>query len=379
MRILFSTVPVFGHFLPMAPLVDAARRAGHEVVVASGADLEVEVARLGVEFWRTGPSFAESVAVRGPETSESASPEERIAADVAAIFLPAARARAEDLVPRAARWRPDLVVHEPSELAGAVAAAESGAGHAVHGLGLWASGFWSLLGPGYAELCARWSVPDRFLDAHYLDPMPRGLQPGGPADFRHVLPLRPVAPPTPPGATPPLLDERFPDTVYLTLGTIFHDAPEVFRAVLDGLATVPVNVIVTVGPGADPAVLGPRPSHVHVTAFVPQELVLPRCGLAIHHGGAGSMLGALRHGLPQLVLPRGADNFHNAALAGAAGVALSLEPDRVDARAVADAVSRLLTEPAFRTAARRIRAEIATMPAPEEVLTAVTGAHTVRA
>jgi uncharacterized protein YjbJ (UPF0337 family) len=79
-------------------------------------------------------------------------------------------------------------------MAGAIAAAVTGARHAVHGLGLWSDGFWSLFAP--AQLCERWRVrPESFLDAVYLDPFPPAAQPGGPADFGRVQPLRPEAPP----------------------------------------------------------------------------------------------------------------------------------------------------------------------------------------
>jgi UDP:flavonoid glycosyltransferase YjiC (YdhE family) len=368
MRILFTTVPVFGHFLPMTPLIDAARRAGHEVVVASGADIEVEVERLGVEFWRAGPTLAEAVAEHRAD-EENLSPEERIAADVSAFFVPHARASAQDLVPRALEWFPEIVVHEPSAMAGGVVAAATGARHVVHGLGLWPEGIWSLFSPGYTALCAEWSVPDRYLEARYLDILPDDLQarPG----FAEVLPLRPAPPPSQ-VTTVPAIPDRHPDTVYLTLGTIFHEAEDVFRAALDGLSSLPVNVFVTAGPNADPARVGEWPSHVHVTDFVPQELVLPHCRVAVHHGGAGSMLGALRHGLPQLVLPRGADNFHNAALAERAGVGLALAPDEVGAQAVADAVTLLMTEPGFTDRARSVSGDIAAMPGPNEVLAQLT-------
>ncbi|HEX6360909.1 glycosyltransferase [Actinophytocola sp.] len=368
MRILFTTVPVFGHFLPMTPLVDAARRAGHEVVVASGTDIEVEVKRLGVEFWRVGPTLAEAVAEHRVD-EENLSPEERIAADVSAFFVPQARASAQDLVPRAVAWRPDLVVHEPSALAGGIAAAVTGARQVVHGLGMWPAGIWSIFAPGYTALCAEWSVADRYLDATYLDILPAGLQ--ARPDFPEVLALRPAPPPSQ-VTTAPAIPDQYPNTVYLTLGTIFHEAADVFRAALDGLTSLPVNVFVTTGPNADPARVGEWPAHVQVTDFVPQELVLPHCRVAVHHGGAGSMLGALRHGLPQLILPRGADNFHNAALAESAGVALSLAPDEIGAQAVADAVTRLMTEPGFGERARRVSEDIAAMPGADEVLSQLT-------
>lgn len=369
MRILFSTMPVFGHFLPMTPLIEAARRAGHEVVVASAFDLEVEVKRLGVEFWQVGPGVAEMIGDNKIGEPDDFTPEERIARDVEVIFAPSAQRRAQDLVPRAKAWRPDLVVHEPTEMAASVAAAATGARHAVHGLGIWPKEIVSLFASGFAALSAEWSVVDGHLDALYLDILPPAL--GAQDGFANVLPLRPTAPPTPLTGAPDM-PTGHPHTVYLTLGTIFNDVPEVFRAALDGLANLPVNVFVTAGPNADPARIGTWPSHVRVTDFVPQELVLPHSQVVIHHGGAGTMLGSLRHGLPQLILPRGADNFHNAAMAERAGIALSLTPDEVSAEAVSDAVTLLLAEPGFAAKALAVREEIAAMPSPDDVLTQLT-------
>ena len=53
--------------------------------------------------------------------------------------------------------------------------------------------------------------------------------------------------------------------------------------------------------------LGAQPAHVRAERFVPQSEELPHCDLVISHGGSGSVLGALAHGLPQLLLPLGAD------------------------------------------------------------------------
>lgn len=362
-------MPVFGHFLPMTPLIDAARRAGHEVVVASAADLEVEVKRLGVDFWQVGPGVAEIIGDHKMGEPDDFSPEERIARDVAEFFVPSARRRAEDLVPRAKAWQPDLVVHDPTELAGAVAAAATGARHAVHGLGIWPAEIVSIFEPAFAALSADWSVANTHRDARYLDILPPSM--GATPGYPNVLPLRPTPPPSSLVGAPDM-PTGHPNTVYLTLGTVFNDAPEVFRAALDGLTTLPVNVFVTAGPNADPSRIGTWPSHVRVTDFVPQELVLPHCQVVIHHGGAGSMLGSLRHGLPQLILPRGADNFHNAVLAQGTGVALTLTPDEVTGQAVADAVTLLLTESEFAVRARAVRDEITAMPSPHEVLAQLT-------
>jgi UDP:flavonoid glycosyltransferase YjiC (YdhE family) len=51
---------------------------------------------------------------------------------------------------------------------------------------------------------------------------------------------------------------------------------------------------------------------VRAERFVPQGVRLPHVDVVAHHGGSGAMLGALSHGLTQLVLPHGADQFMNA-------------------------------------------------------------------
>ena len=122
-----------------------------------------------------------------------------------------------------------------------------------------------------------------------------------------------------------------PHTVHLTLGTLFHTATDVFETALAGLEELPVNVLVTVGPGADPASLGPRPAHVLVADFAPHELLLPHCTAIISQGGPATILAALDHGLPHLVLPQGADQFMNAPLLVDSGAGLALLPPEVTA------------------------------------------------
>ncbi|WP_309114588.1 hypothetical protein [Saccharothrix sp.] len=39
MKVLFVSAPLVGHVFPMIPLAKALRAAGHEVVLATGADV----------------------------------------------------------------------------------------------------------------------------------------------------------------------------------------------------------------------------------------------------------------------------------------------------------------------------------------------------
>jgi UDP:flavonoid glycosyltransferase YjiC (YdhE family) len=111
---------------------------------------------------------------------------------------------------------------------------------------------------------------------------------------------------------------------------------------------------------------------VIVEQYVPQADVLPFCDAAVSHGGAGSTLAALAHGLPILLLPQGADQFDNAASAAASGAAAVLKPEAVTATAVTAAVRSPLDEPPYSAAAKSVALDIASMPSPEVVVAALT-------
>jgi len=191
-----------------------------------------------------------------------------------------------------------------------------------------------------------------------LDPAPAGAE---------VQPLRTT--PLPDSSTP--LPVTLPDPgrplVYVTLGTSFNE-PVVFATILRALADLPVSVLVTVGRDRSGEELGELPGNAVVAGFVPQDAVLPHCAAVVHHGGAGTSLGVLAHGLPSVVLPRGADNFAVADRMAVAGAALVVGPDGVGEAAVRDAVRTVLADPGLRSGAQRVARQIAGMPGPEDVV-----------
>jgi UDP:flavonoid glycosyltransferase YjiC (YdhE family) len=380
-RILVTSCPSYGHVNPVVPLACAAQQAGHEVVVATGAEMVSHVQRFGLPVWQVGPSRAETDAAYRtayPDLDALPAPE-RAHRAITAMFVDPATPRAVDLLVRTRTWRPDVVVHELSEPAGAVVAAQTGARQVVHGLGVPVSRpVWdATFGPGFARLCSAWDVAtlaEGVFDATYLDIWPASLRPG-PSAWPDTRPLRSTGGPAAPADacwSARLAALPHGRTVHLTLGTIFSDAPGVLEAALAGLRELPVNVLVTVGPQGDPDRFGPQPSHVLVERYVPHELVLPHCDLLVCHGGAGATLVGLAHGLPQLMLPQGLDQFLNADACAAAGAALVLRPDELAPAAVAHAARRLLDEPGFATAARGLAGEIAAMPGAPAVLAALT-------
>jgi len=153
--------------------------------------------------------------------------------------------------------------------------------------------------------------------------------------------------------------------VYLTFGTVFATA-NLLATVIAGLSRLNVHVLVAAGPVHVPDI-GELPGNVLVQKRLAQAHVLGKADLVVHHGGSGTMLGALAAGVPQLVLPQGADQFANAGALAAAGAGLRLLPEEQNADAVAEQAATVLRDSAYRDAARGLAAEIAAMPAPAEV------------
>ena len=373
MRILFGSWPGYGHLLPMVPLIRAAQQGGHDVVVSSGADMSALIGRLGVTVHRSGVTLAESYdRMPGQTTISELPPEQQPGFAARHLFGAGAVDRAHDLLDLLQEWRPDLIVHDTLELGSPTAAALHGVPHVTHGYGPMlpnTSSFAAAIAAAISDVGLPDPTPAIFA-APYLDICPAGLRGTQPYPWTAIHPLRPS-----PGEIEPHIAAELdlsalphPDTVYLTLGTIMNQTPRVFRAVIDGCVRWPVNLVVTTGPGFEAALLGPLPPAVRTAPFLPQAAVLPHCRAVVSHAGAGTMLGALCYGLPQLCLPQGTDQPSNTAALLPTGAALALQPEEITPDAVAEALGRLLNEPSFRQAANRLRAEIERMPTATAVL-----------
>jgi UDP:flavonoid glycosyltransferase YjiC (YdhE family) len=374
---LFTAGPLVGHVFPMLPLMYAARDAGHEVVMATGADMVPDLQRRGFATWAVGPGLGEAVAEL---TSASAVPatshEEQLGRDAVHLFARPSVRRALDLIPRAAAWGPDIVISEITELAGREVACATGALYATHGFGTHVPGTSALAAVMFDHVSAELGTPNRrhtFETGLYIDPCPPGLQSPEFGEME-VRSIRPGPGGIAPGERlpPQFLDLPERPLVYVTLGTVYND-PELARTVLDAIQDLPISIAVTTGPGIDPALLGRRPANVAAAPFVAQALLLPLASAVVSHTGSGTMLGALAAGLPQVCLPRGADQFANAERLHAVGAGIRLLPDDVTPDRLRAAVSSVLDDPAYADAATAMKAEIAAMPSAADVLDDLVG------
>ncbi|HEX2895860.1 MAG TPA: nucleotide disphospho-sugar-binding domain-containing protein [Marmoricola sp.] len=92
-------------------------------------------------------------------------------------------------------------------------------------------------------------------------------------------------------------------TVLVSLSTFrFRGLVDTWQRVLDAVEGLPARVVATTGPAVDPSELR-VPGSVEVHRWLPHAEVLPRVSVVVGHGGHGTTMAALAHGLPLLVLP----------------------------------------------------------------------------
>ena len=373
MRVLFTSTFGHGHVFPLVPLALACQAAGHDVVWATNGPAVALVESAGLRCHETGLSGeALASAVGGLQANAN----ELAGSERAAYMFPTMFGQTltppmvAGLLPLARDVQPDLIVHEQGELASPLVAAVLGVPCVTHSFGGAVPA--AFVAEAGRRLAGLWQEHGQQQPAYsgcfagpYLDICPPTVQTVSLAHIPHVQPLRPISWSGPGGTFEPADDPR--PLVYVTLGTVAGN-PRVLRDVLASLMTLDVQVLVTVGPGGDPDALGQQPAHIRVERFVPQAEVLPHASVVVSHGGSGTFLGALAHGLPQVCLPQGADQFRNAAGLVRSGAGIALTPGEASPEALTGAVQRTLSEAPFRSAAASGAGEIAAMPSPAAVV-----------
>ena len=377
MRVLITTPSAWGHLQPMVPLAKALLGHGHDVRWATGADSCGWLNKAGLQAIPAGvlqPALLGGLAglrKQHPDLPPEAIPDVGYSRLFGAIAAPA---MLRDLLPVVREWRPDLLIGDNTELAGPILAAKLGVPHVTKSFGpLLPANRVRSAEPVVESLWRSFGLEPRpyigFYDHLYLDIYPPLLQPDVPDHVRRRQLLRPVSHDAGPdaGADSSLdLPPGFP-TIYLTMGTVFPDTAKL-QGIIAAVASLGVDTLVTVGPRIDPDQLETQPDHVRIERYVPQNLILDRCRVVVSHAGSGTALAALTHGVPQLCLPQGADQFLNAWAIANGGAGLYLHPSEANPDAIAAAVSRLLNEPSFTERAAKVADSIAAMPTPADVV-----------
>jgi UDP:flavonoid glycosyltransferase YjiC (YdhE family) len=157
-------------------------------------------------------------------------------------------------------------------------------------------------------------------------------------------------------------DEERAPTALISLSTYAYPGIEkLWQKILDALDGVDARVVATTGPAVDPTTLR-TPEGVELHRWFDHVEILPEVTLVVGHGGLGTTMTALAHGLPLLVLPLnpGGDQPFIGKAVEAVGAGRTL-PRKTKGPVIRRTIDDLLADGPHRDAARRLGERIRDM------------------
>jgi UDP:flavonoid glycosyltransferase YjiC (YdhE family) len=191
---------------------------------------------------------------------------------------------------------------------------------------------------------AGWERPDLALVTapEWLD-----VDAGAPRHVVHAGPL---------GVDVPAAPER--SRVLLTFSsTVMEGQHAMIERVCAAVGALDMRATLTLGPAVARDAVA-VPDAIEVLDFADHDRLLPECTLVVSHAGLGTVLRALAHGVPLLMLPLGRDQTFNAGRVEALGAGIRL-PHDASPRRIRAALGTLSADASFRAAAIEAERRIA--------------------
>ncbi|MDT3442561.1 MULTISPECIES: nucleotide disphospho-sugar-binding domain-containing protein [unclassified Pseudofrankia] len=369
MRFLFVTAGSPATVFALTPLATAARNAGHEVFMAASEELVPAIAGNGIPPVSITPAsirdfiFTDAAggAVAVPDDSRS------VMLHVGRSFARMAEAGLEALFTLVRDWRPDLVVGGSAAYGAGLVAAHLGVPYIRHA---WDTVDTTLMDEGAAEILtprlSKLGLDDLPSPDLLVDICPPGLR------AEHAPATQPMR------WIPGNQQRRLEPWMYtrdasvrralVTGGTrsFMPDKMAFLRRLSEALSTLNVEVLIA---APDGVAQGLRAALGNVrVGWIPLDVAAPTCDVIIHHGGGVTSMTAINAGIRQLIAP--SDAYLRAVAQPIAdfGAGIVLEPGQDSAEHVVQACRELLADSAYERRSRILATEIASLPAPAEVV-----------
>lgn len=370
MKVLFTSQRGSGHWHPLVPLAETLEANGHEVAFSSTPSVGPDITANGFTFFPVGVDETPEVVRERQHLQATSEPGAHGNYMQEYVF---AGVRAErnlpDLLNLISHWQPDILIRENTEYAGYIAAESLRRPHAAFQITAFRPHLIDVVTEPLNRLHASVGLPpDHHLNALYRYLL---LTPRPPILWNPAAPMPPTTHAFHYVAFNRSGEEALPDwiahmpkqpTVYASLGTVFNHMTALLSSILEGLRDEPVNLILSVGRNTDPQIFGEQPPNVHIERYIPQSLLLPHCDLLVTQGGSGTMMDALSHGLPMVMVPIGADQPENCQRCAELGVARVLGRGERTAQAIRGAVREILRNPQYTRNAQQIQQAIEAQP-----------------
>jgi MGT family glycosyltransferase len=404
-RILCTVWPFTGHLHPNFAVAAELRRLGHEVAFFTGAGGRDAVTRAGFEFLpmqHINEARVEHLVLSENGILSATGNYLRLSSMWREWVLDSIPAQMQDLLPLIEKWKPDVIVCDPTMWAPFLLL------HEVTGIPV---GILSLIpachisgkhGPiiGFPiprpvtplqktkaavlraisdvgrrsvrnkanELRQSYGLPPISVSVtDYAGQMPLYLVPGSrefdyertdlPPSVQYVGPC--LWGGSSADAPPEWFNQLPPDqpVIYASEGTI-HLQPRLLRAVAQAMAGRPVQVIMTTGKHRDPASIDlglSRPaSNIHVHQWISLNALLPRLAGIVTIGGPSTLMAGFAAGIPAVVVPFTWDHPETGFRVAESGAGVHLKFRDCSPENMRRAIEQILYQPGYRENARRL-------------------------
>lgn len=408
MRVLITLQPGSGHFNPLAPIGQALQAEGHEVLVACSQSFIPRVERENLPVVAAGVDWLENEPeLAFPEVEDMTTIEKELF--LVEIFTDiTANHMAHDLMTIAKDWQPDIIVRDNFEYGACIVGEVLDIPHIPVDMELFIPHYVTKKGmeSQLAYLRSAYNLPpypamEMLTRYGYISYIPPSYQIPEYAFPDNTINLRPDFLQAYGNDPLPSWFHQLPDqpNIYASMGTTFNRVPSIFKTIIDGLADLPLNLIITVGPNQDPQQFAPFPRNVHIERFIPQTALMPHTAGIICNGGVGTIMIALTAGIPIIVVPLSGhlrlhsqrcnqlnvgqslklplswynidssdiDEEEHFAVQQAKSLAYDQSP-LLTPENIRDAVTGLIDKPQYRQVAQTLQAEIESLPSANSII-----------
>ncbi len=146
--------------------------------------------------------------------------------------------------------------------------------------------------------------------------------------------------------------------VYVSLGSVFNNKPDVFRTIIRALDHTDYQVIISAVNAYHTLSNDALPENVLLFSWVPQGALLEEVDLVISHGGNGTTNDTLAAGKPLIVIPVGGEHGDNARRVEYLGVGLRVALQTMTSEDISESVRRIREDRSFKDRADELKREI---------------------
>jgi MGT family glycosyltransferase len=372
MRILFTLQPGWAHFNPLINIAKLLIKNGHTVAFVTSKKFSHHILKDNFACFSAGIDWEMSRAHEVfPELQYVAISEHGLL--MAHIFLErTALPMAKDVLQVAQSWQADMIISDYTEFGGRIAAETLNIPSVIIGFGVRfsANNLKRVFSEAISKLRSAFNLsPDPEMNLIYRHVCLNFISPRWFQGVSEIMPSDYFF--TPQGfegndnePVVSLLDKlpAYP-IVHAGLGTVYNKNIDFNKKIIESFCKQPINLIFATGHGTNINEYKQfeRYDNIRITSFISYKQLLPHCDAMICHAGYNTLMSAIFHEVPILLLPLTGDHPHLTQHSIANQFALTIEealepnsfgaklinPNKVTIKSIRYAINRLVSEETF--------------------------------